>query len=48
MDEVQAEADTGGVGGLVALAAVEQHLGHPDLVLVHVSYSKQQHKYLTL
>ena len=43
MDEVQTEADTGGVGGLVALAAVEQHLGHADLVLVQVSCRKQQH-----
>ena len=37
MDEVQTEANTGGMGGLVALTAVQQHLRLPELVLVHIS-----------
>ena len=43
MYELQTEADTGGVGGRVTLAAVEQHLGDPDLVLVHVSWKNKIH-----
>ena len=46
VDQVQTEADTRGVGGLIALAAVEQHLGHANLVLVHVSCTKQHNKHI--
>ena len=42
VDEVEAEADAGWVRGLVALAAVEQHLWHAQLVLVHVSCSEHR------
>ena len=41
MNEVQTEADTGGVGGLVTLGAVEQHLRLPELVLLHISWSNK-------
>ena len=37
LQQLQVETNTGGVRALVALAAVEQQLGDPDLVLVHVA-----------
>ena len=48
MYEVQAEPYAGWVRGLVALAAVEHHLGDPELVLVHISCTTVSKEFLPL